>query len=82
MVCTQSHLVRCSSCHRDYEPAPFAVNCPDCGGASWVATRIAVRDALVRRSLEEHVIAPRSVDAQVVPRETDALEAVLLQHAL
>jgi hypothetical protein len=82
MVCTPSELVRCSSCHRDYEPVPFAVNCPDCGGASWVATSIAERDALVRRSLEEHVIAPRIIDAQVVPREADALEAVLFQHAL
>jgi hypothetical protein len=45
MPVAQSDLVRCSNCRRDYEPTPFAMCCPACGGASWVAARIAKRDS-------------------------------------
>jgi rRNA maturation endonuclease Nob1 len=45
MPVAQSDLVRCSKCRRDYELTPFAACCPACGGASWVAARIAERDS-------------------------------------
>jgi len=45
MLSVQQELVRCSSCHRDYELTPFASRCPRCGGASWVAAHIAMRDS-------------------------------------
>ena len=44
MTSAQSQLVRCTNCRHDYEPGPFVTTCPVCGGASWVAAWIAVRD--------------------------------------
>jgi rRNA maturation endonuclease Nob1 len=45
MLSVQQELVRCSSCHREYELTPLARGCPVCGGASWVAAHIAKRDS-------------------------------------
>lgn len=67
MTSTQTQLLRCSNCRVDYEPSLVAI-CPNCGGASWVATRIAEREAPYdfglgsgpRQEVRLHAVAERT----------------------
>jgi PHP family Zn ribbon phosphoesterase len=49
-------LVRCVECRHEYELPPLGeeMGCPDCGGISWVSTRIPESGGYADRPLGAH----------------------------